>query len=49
MILRLILLLNLSDIDMMMILKLIVINEDVLSVVGVGSHFPMLGENDASW
>ena len=41
--------LNLSDIDMMMISKLIVINEDVLSMVGVGSHFPMPGENYAGW
>ena len=37
-----------SDIDLMLIVKLIVINRNVLTGVDRGSHSPMFGENDAN-
>ena len=37
-----------SDIDLMLIVKLIVINRDVLTGVNRGSHSPIFRENDAN-
>ena len=37
-----------SDIDLMLIVKLIVINRNVLTGVDRGSHSPMFGENYAN-
>ena len=37
-----------SDIDLMLIVKLIVINRNVLTGVDRGSHSPMFEENDVN-
>ena len=37
-----------SDIDLMLIVRIIVINRNVLTGVDRGSHSPILGENDVN-